>query len=240
MTAFERTTTKHGIPLYVFPMPYVESVALGVLVFAGTRDETWPKQAGIAHALEHMLFQGNKRLPNQHAIAAEIEDVGGVVNAWTNNEVTMYYRVMPRTALGIAVDSLASQLTTPLFRDENIKLEMMNIVQEIGMCHDDPGVFCQMQFEETVFGQHPLGKNTLGTAESVSNFSPDDFGEFHGAHYRPANYVFIVVGNTTLGEAEIACNERSFGTSINGGRNIRSYEKGIVNGKSRICERENI
>src|SRR3989344_1762959 len=128
---FESAMTSHGAPLYVFSMPQVQSIAVGVLVFAGTRDESWPKEAGIAHALEHMVFQGNARLGNSQAISAEIEDTGGMVNAWTAKEMTFYHRVVPDHAFGVAAQSLASQLSASLFRQADIDKEMKNVVEEI-------------------------------------------------------------------------------------------------------------
>ena len=121
---FENVMTKCGAPLYIFRMPHVESVAVGVLVFAGTRDEVWPKEAGIAHALEHMVFQGNERLTDSRAVAAEIEAVGGVLNAWTSKEMTFYFRVVPSDSLNVATQSLGSQLNTSLFQPEKITPEM--------------------------------------------------------------------------------------------------------------------
>jgi len=203
---FEKTTTRCGAPLYLFRMPHVGSVAVGVLVFAGTRDEAWPKEAGIAHATEHMVFQGNERLHDSRAVAAEIEVVGGALNAWTSKEMTFYFRVVPSDSLNVATQSLGSTLNTSLFQPEKITPEMQNIVEEIRRTHDSPEKWCLDVFETVVYGKHPLGKSTLGTEDSVTSFTRDDFNTFMARLYCPANYAFIVVGNTTRTKAEKAFN----------------------------------
>ncbi|HDH04078.1 MAG TPA: insulinase family protein, partial [Candidatus Campbellbacteria bacterium] len=80
---FSKTITKSGVPLWVLALPESKTVAAGVLIKAGTRDEVWPKEAGIAHALEHMFLQGTENFPTQRQLAEYIEEVGGRINAWT-------------------------------------------------------------------------------------------------------------------------------------------------------------
>ena len=238
MQKFEQTITKQGTPLFVFPMPHVQSVAAGVLVFAGSRDEVWPKEAGIAHALEHMLFQGNERLGSSAAIAGEIERCGGVINARTASEMTFHYRVVPSDAFGVAVASLASQVAMPLLRSSDIAKEMQNVVQECRMYHDMPDAFCSIQFEYAVHGEHPLGKFVLGTEEAILAFDRDDFHRFWNSFYRPENYIFLAVGNTTLPEAETSFSGRDFGAPTTLGRNTRARESGVATGIRRINERD--
>jgi predicted Zn-dependent peptidase len=197
---FLKEITHCGAPLYVFPMPHAACVAVGVLVNAGTRDER-SHESGIAHALEHMLFQGNERLPDSKAIAGEIEATGGDLNAYTSHEMTFHYRIVPDDSLHTGVDSLASSLTTSLFRPKDVETEMKNIVQEIRRYHDSPAAYCGYLFNEAVHGDHPLARYELGTEASVLGFTRDDFIEFHGRYYHPANFTFIVVGNTTLPHA---------------------------------------
>lgn len=237
---FETAITKQGVPLYVLPMPHVQSVATGVFVWAGTRDEKWPDEAGIAHALEHMVHQGNERCPDSKTISGEIESCGGGLNAFTCQEITFYHRVVPDHAFGTAVASLASQLATPLFRPADVEKEMKNVVQEIRMYHDNPSTFCGLRFESDVFGEHPLGKHTLGTEESVQGLRQADFERFWSAWYHPKNYVFFAVGNTTLAEAEAKFNEADFGTSRlpAATKNVRARESGVPQSVRRMYARK--
>ncbi len=235
---FEQTTTRHGSKLFVFPMPHVESVAVGVLVFTGTRDEAWPKEAGIAHALEHMVFHGNDRHPDSKSVAAEIEDVGGRLNAWTSKEATFYHRVVPKNAFAIAVNSLASQVRAPLFRNDDIPKEMQNIVQEIKRAYDAPAGQCFRVFDSMIYGDHALSKETLGTGESVLGFASEDFKAFHERHYHPQNFLFIAVGNTTLSEAELFFDTAAFGTQSWKPGTIRIPEPVTMCGRTKSIERD--
>ncbi|MDP3999057.1 MAG: pitrilysin family protein [bacterium] len=235
---FESAMTSHGAPLYVFSMPQVQSIAVGVLVFAGTRDESWPKEAGIAHAIEHMVFQGNTRLGNSQAISAEIEDTGGMVNAWTSKEMTFYHRVIPDHAFGVAVQSLASQLSASLFRQVDIDKEMKNVVEEIKRASDNPAGFCERTISDVVYGSHPLGKDTLGVREAVIGFKTEDFQSWQSRFYFPKNYVFLVVGNITLEKALAVINGISFGRN-NGERNLRPFISKVVQSERvRVVERD--
>lgn len=235
---FESAVTSNGMPVYVFPMPQVQSVAVGVLVFVGTRDESWPKEAGIAHAFEHMVFQGNKRLGNSQAITAEIENIGGVVNAWTSKEMTFYHRVVPDHAFGVAVESLASQLTTSLFRQADIDKEMKNVVEEIKRASDHAAGFSQRIIDEVVYGSHPLGKGTLGFKEAVIGFKTEDFQSWQTRFYLPKNYVFLAVGNVTLEKVLAIVNGISFGEN-SGEKNARPFISEITQPERvRVVERD--
>jgi predicted Zn-dependent peptidase len=208
---FKSAVTEHGIPLYVLTMPSVESVTTGLLVAVGGRDEKWPRQAGMAHAFEHMVFKGNRRLKTSQTLMAEIEASGGKLNAETDAEYTFFYRIMPSHALGTAIRSLASQVSTSLFRDKDIKSEMKNIVEEIKMYDDRPKHVCEEAFQELIYGSHPLGRSILGSIGSVESFTRKDFIEWRRRFYHPQNYALLVVGKATIKEALSLVNGESFG-----------------------------
>ena len=107
---FSKTTTESGVPLWTLNIPTSRTVSAGVLVKAGTRDEIWPKEAGIAHALEHMLFQGTESFPTHRRICEHIEEVGGRINAWTWKEMTFYYSKVPSEHAERSVHVLSEQL----------------------------------------------------------------------------------------------------------------------------------
>jgi len=206
---FEKAMTEQGFPLYVFPMPYATSIAIGMFVRAGTRDEEWPKQAGLAHAFEHMTFQGNGRKKSSLEITEEIEAVGGNMNAWTNKESTFYYRIVPDISFETGIKSLSGQLSRPLLRKKDIEKEMKNIVEEIKRAEDNPSRLCQKIINNIVFGNHPLRKSTLGTMESVLELKKDDFESWQESYF-PGNYILLIAGNTTLEKALKVVNKTSF------------------------------
>lgn len=219
---FEQTTTRHGTPLFVYSMPYLRSVAAGVLVFAGSRDETWPQEAGLAHALEHMMFQGNEQCPDSRSISEEVESVGGSLNAWTADEATFYYRAVPDYAFPIAVSSLDNQLSSSLHREADIMKEMKNVVQEIRRANDDPSRFAGRLLTRSLYKGHPLAQETLGTEESVQSFTTLSFKSWCERWYSPKNYALIATGNTTLAEAERLFNGAKFrAADTANGKNVR-------------------
>ncbi len=192
---FRRLETKSKSPLWIFPQPNANSVALGVLIFAGTRDENWPKEAGIAHALEHMHFQGTEKFPSSAKISGFVEEVGGRLNAWTWKEMTFHHVYMPAEHARRGVEILSQQMLASVFPEEKIGIEMKNIVQEIRRRNDNPGNYIYKINNELIYGKHPLGKDTLGTEESVAAFKRDDFISFKNRYYNSNNMVFVVAGN---------------------------------------------
>jgi len=192
---FTKHETKSGAPLWLFSVPHAQSVAAGVLVFAGTRDEVWPKEAGIAHALEHMHFQGTKEFPTSKDVSEFIEEIGGRLNAWTWKEMTFYHAQTPVEYAKRIPKLLSEQMFFSTFPEEKIQVEMKNIVQEIRRRNDSPGRLIGDIALQHLYGKHPLSKDTLGTEDSVMGFTKSDFLGFKERYYQPANFVFVVAGN---------------------------------------------
>ena len=153
-------------------MAMAESISMGYWVRAGARDED-ENQHGMAHLLEHMAFKGTERR-DAAAIAREVEDRGGFINAHTSREETAYYlRLLPEyTDFGI--DLLADILTASTFPDDELVREKGVIIQEIGQSHDTPDDIVFDRFQEVAHPGHSLGRPILGTVDSVSAFSRDD------------------------------------------------------------------
>lgn len=197
---FEKRETKCGAPLYVFEMPHAQSVASGILVKVGSVDEKWPEEAGLAHAFEHMVFQGNERLKNSLELSAYIEEIGGSNNAWTSKEMTFFHAIVPKDDYARGFMWLYHLLSSPSFSEKNIKTEMQNVIQEIKRRNDDPAQLSGDLFVEVVYEGHPLGKDTLGLVESVGSFTRDHFLAYYERFYCAQNFVFIVVGNVRTEE----------------------------------------
>jgi len=194
------TKTKSGVPLWTLSSPSYNSVAVGVLVKCGTRDEIWPKEAGIAHALEHMHFQGTKNFPNSMKLTEYIEETGGRIGASTSSERTFYFSRVPIGHAEKAVRIIGEQINFSVFPEEKILIEMKNIVQEIGRTNDNPRGCLWKLSQKFIYNNHPLARDTLGTEESVLALTRNDFLEFKKRYYDSSNYVFIVAGNITEDE----------------------------------------
>ena len=198
---FSKIKTESGVPLWVFPMSFSKTFSAGVLIKAGTRDEEWPKEAGIAHALEHMFFQGTEKFPTSKDVSGYIEEVGGKINAWTWKEMTFFHAHVPSEHKNRAVSILSEQINKSVFPEEKISVEMKNIIQEIRRRNDDSQKNVIRLSEQFLYGDHPLSKDTLGIEESVINFKKEELVSFRDRYYNPSNFVFIAVGGITTEEA---------------------------------------
>lgn len=220
---FSKTITKSGVTLWTLPSPNYNSVSVGVLVKCGTRYEIWPKEAGIAHALEHMHFQGTENFPNNLKLSEYIEEIGGHINAHTGKEKTFYFARVPVGYAERAIHVISEQLERSIFPEEKIPIEMKNIVQEINRRNDNPRAYLWKLAAEFMYKNHPLAKDVLGIRESVLAFDKDDFLNFKKRYYSPSNYVFIAIGNILETEA-LELFEKYFVEKPVLKSNIRKYE----------------
>lgn len=174
-------------------MPHLESVSLGVWVKAGSRCE-FDAEHGISHLLEHMAFKGTKSRTARQ-IAEEVETVGGDMNAATSVEQTGYFVRVLKDDVPLAADILADILQNSLFREEELRREQHVIVQEIGASHDDPDHYVFDLFQGAAFPEQAIGRNILGTVDSVRGFTGDDLRAYMDRNYVGERMVLAAAGN---------------------------------------------
>lgn len=237
---WQRLIANGRIPVHIFDMPWAHSVVLAVLVKAGTRDEHWPGEAGIAHALEHMIFQGTRDFPNNQSMASYIEDVGGVINAGTHCEGTLFFVQVPAQELERAVYALSQLLICPVFPEEKIETEMQNIIQEIRMVKDDSQRYLLDLAKKSLYGEHPLGKNTLGTEESVKSFTRRYFEGFYSHYYNANNFDLIAVGHIEKEERLMELISKYFADAPDGPFNKRETTQAIGDRKNFVFENKDL
>ena len=202
------STLSNGFRVITEHMPGLGSAAIGVWVGSGSRNET-EAENGVAHFLEHMAFKGTARR-SALAIAEEIENVGGHLNAYTSREATAYYaRVLAEDA-PLALDIIGDILTGSTFEKAEIELERGVILQEIGQALDTPDDIIFDWLQETAYPGQPIGRPILGPAERVSAFGENDLRGFIGAHYAPSNMILSAAGGVDH-DALVAEAERHFG-----------------------------
>lgn len=182
----------NGLTIATHTMRQVETVALGIWIKAGSRNEK-SNQHGIAHLLEHMAFKGTAKRTSLQ-IATEIEDVGGEINAATSVETTGYFARVLADDVPLAIDILSDIITNPLFDEEELELEKNVILQEIGAAHDTPDDVVFDHFSETAFRHQTIGRPILGTAETVLSFSADDLRKFMQDHYCASHMIVVAAG----------------------------------------------
>ena len=162
MPTFERTTLSNGVRVLTAPMPQAQSVSCFVMFAAGSRYET-ADIGGIAHFAEHMFFKGTERRPTARDIATEIDGIGGEFNAFTGKEYTGYYVKCAAGTRDIALDVLVDMLRNSRFDPEEIEREKGVIVEEMNMYFDTPRDFVGGVYDNLLYGDHPLGRDIIGT-----------------------------------------------------------------------------
>lgn len=169
------------------------SASLGVFVTAGSRHEP-DELAGSSHFLEHLLFKGTDDL-DAVSIAESLDRVGGQSNAYTAREHTCFWIRLLGEDIEVGMTILEAILTAPSLRDADVAAERTVIEDEILGSHDDPASVASERFFELVFDAHPLGRDPLGTLESVRGLSPDDVRGFFSRHYGAPNLVIAAAGD---------------------------------------------
>lgn len=206
--AAEISILANGIRIVSDRMDGVETASFGMFVGVGTRDEAAAAN-GVAHLLEHMVFKGTARR-NARAIAEEIEQVGGAMNAYTGRETTAYYARVMAEHMGLAVDLIGDILSNSLFDPAELDRERDVILQEIGQALDTPEDLVFDRFQETAFPGQGLGRPVLGTAEIVKSVPRDAVMGFLRRTYRPGRMVAAASGKVDH-DAFCRLVERGFG-----------------------------
>ena len=188
-----RSVLDSGARVVTEALPGLRSVAVGFWVGTGSRDEP-SELAGASHFLEHLLFKGTERR-SAAGIAEAIESVGGDMNAFTAQEMTAYYVRVPDERLGLALEILSDIVWSPALREEDVNAERQVILEEIKMRDDAPEDLVHDVFADAIFPDHPIGREVVGSPETIDAMQPDHIAGFHGRHYHPSNVVVAVAGN---------------------------------------------
>jgi predicted Zn-dependent peptidase len=188
----EITTLDNGFRIASDRMNSVETVSLGVWVGIGTRHED-AAENGVSHLLEHMAFKGTKRR-SARDIAVEIENVGGMLNAYTGREQTAYYAKVLAGDLALGVDIIADILQHSTYDAAELERERGVILQEIGQAEDTPDDIVYDYFQEAAFPGQSMGRPVLGRAEIIARLGAADIAGYQTSRYRPGNMVLAASG----------------------------------------------
>ena len=198
----------NGLHILTHNMPHLESVALGIWIKAGARDEN-PEENGVAHFLEHMAFKGTKRRSAQD-IAEEIESAGGEINAATGMETTTYYARTLKADWPLALDILADIFTESTLDADELDRERDVILQEIAASKDQPDDLVFDLAQAASYGNHPLGRSILGTSELVQNMTREQMVSWRDRNYWASRIVICATGNVNHADFAKAA-EKHFG-----------------------------
>ncbi|MFM7309787.1 MAG: M16 family metallopeptidase [Flavobacteriales bacterium] len=167
----------------------------GLMIAAGSRDEL-TNEHGLAHFLEHSLFKGTKKRKTYH-ILSRLDAVGGELNAFTSKEETWIHATHLRQDYERAIELIADIAFNSTFPQHEIEKEIEVIVDEINSYKDSPADMIFEDFDELLFGGHPMGRSILGTEQSLKTFKREHLLQFRDRIFHPKNLIFSSAGNIT-------------------------------------------
>ena len=189
----EKIVLPNGVRVLIEKVPYVRSVAAGIWVGNGSRNET-AAENGASHFIEHMAFKGTDKYTAAQ-LASEMDGIGGQINAFTTKECTCFYGHVLDTHLGKLLELLSDMLLNSKFSDEDIINERGVIYEEIDMYEDSPEDLVTEMLFEKVYSSSPLGFPILGTKESLKPMNHESLTGYMKGHYSPDRIVVSVSGN---------------------------------------------
>jgi predicted Zn-dependent peptidase len=181
-------------------------VAIAFMVAVGSRYET-ESESGISHFVEHMVFKGGKRFPTARDISEAIEGVGGVLNAATDREATVFWTRVPVAKLELAVSVLSDMLLSPALDEEEVVKERQVVIEELRMYQDNPQDYVQIAFDALMWPEHPLGWDVAGREETVLSFTAEDCRTHLATHVLPSTLVVSIAGGFEPAHAKAMIDE---------------------------------
>jgi len=188
-----RTRLDNGLRLVTEKLPGLRSASIGFWVGVGAREEP-PEWNGASHFLEHLLFKGTDRRSAQE-IAEAIESIGGDMNAFTAQELTAFTVRVPDDAVELAIGILTDIMWSPSLRLDEVEAERQVILEEIRMRDDTPDDLVHDLFSSALFPGHVLGREVLGTRESITTMPREAISDYHATRYVPGEVVVAAAGN---------------------------------------------
>ena len=204
---YQLTTLKNKLKIITHSMPNAHGVTAGIFVNTGSRYES-DKIAGISHFIEHMVFKGTSKRPTPKDISEAIESVGGYLNAATSQDYTFFYNRVPFKHCTIALDVLADMINDPLFDKSALERERGVIIEELNMYLDTPIRYIYDLIMQTIWPGNSLGRDIIGTIQSIKSVQPKDFITYLKSHYQPQNMVLSLAGK--INHKEIVSQARKY------------------------------
>ena len=194
--AHNSTVLDNGLRVLTANMPHTYSVTLALFVGVGSRYEP-DETAGSTHFLEHLLFKGSKNWPKAQDISEAIEGVGGVMNASTDREITIYWCKVAKPHFKRSLSVLLDMVLNPLLDPDEMEKERQVILEELRMSNDYPTHRVDLLIDEMLWPDQPMGRDVGGTPESVNAITRDDLVALMQRQYGPDNVVISVAGGVS-------------------------------------------
>ena len=184
---------KNGLTVILQETHASPVVAFNIWVNTGSADET-DKEAGLSHLFEHMLFKGTKKRP-VGMIAQEVEGAGGIINAFTSYDNTVYYLVLASRFFDTGLDILADAIQHSSFDPVELEKEKEVVLEEWRRSQDIPTSVLGEKLFQTCYLKHPYRRPIIGFEETIKSFTRNDVLKFFKKWYIPNNMVLVVAGD---------------------------------------------
>ncbi len=192
-SATRTTELDSGVRVVTEAVPSVRSVALGLWVRTGSRDESI-EQAGVSHFLEHLLFKGTERY-SAIELNERFDSLGAAFNAATSKETTHIHARFLDEHTEEVFDLMSEMMLHSTLPEKEVDSERQVVIEEIAMYEDEPQDKVHDVLDRALFGDHPLGRRIIGSAEVIGGIPVPDIAEYHAERYRGPNLVVAAAGN---------------------------------------------
>ncbi|MGI5902485.1 MAG: M16 family metallopeptidase [Desulfitobacteriia bacterium] len=189
---YRKHTLPNGVRIITEEIDHVRSVAIGIWVKTGSRNETKGYE-GISHFIEHMFFKGTQKR-SARELAETLEAVGGQLNAFTTKEFTCYYARVLDEHVPLAIDVLSDMFFNSRFDNKEIEKEKNVVLEEIKMYQDTPDELIHDLFSRYVWENNSLGKPILGEEETIKGFNEQKIRAYLESNYSQDRIVIAVAG----------------------------------------------
>jgi predicted Zn-dependent peptidase len=210
----EVSTLSNGLRVITETMPHVRSVAVGIWMGTGSRQEA-PEENGVSHFIEHMVFKGTKTRSAEQ-IARSADSIGGNLDAFTAKELVSFNAKVIDEHLPLVFDVLSDLVLNPLFLEEDIEKEKGVVLEELKMESDNPEYLVHEIFTGNFWKDHALGKPILGTRDTVKRFGREMIDGYYRRIYVPSNMIITAAGNLRHEHMVSLAQERLDGMRPNG------------------------
>ena len=191
---FQRAVLDNGLTVLTSSMPHTRSVSMAVFIGAGSRYES-DELAGASHFLEHLLFKGTKNWPTARELSEAVEGLGGMMNASTDREMTVYWCKVASDHARQALAVLSDMMLNPILDSSEMEKEREVVLEELRMTNDIPSNRVDLLIDEIMWPDQPMGRDVGGSQDSVRGITKDQILEYIRHQYNPSNAVITVAGN---------------------------------------------
>jgi len=204
-----RYCLSNGLRLIHHQDKETQMVALNLLYDVGSKDEN-PDCTGFAHLFEHLMFGGSVNIPD---FDTPLQKAGGENNAWTSNDITNYYSVVPRQNVETAFWLESDRMLGLDFSEKSLSVQKQVVIEEFKQRNlNQPYGDIPLLIRPLAYKVHPYRWPTIGKrVEHIEQVKLEDVKSFFYKHYAPNNAILAVTGNISFEEA-VELTEKWFGT----------------------------